>query len=117
MLFTLFTAPLGEVCRKNRINFQAYACADDQQSYLSFKPSDTNSIAKCKQSLVACIKDIRKWMRTNKLKLNDEKMEGEDNTFEIKIDSEVIKPTSSARNLSFHLEAQLKSQTHITKEI
>ena len=67
-------------------------------------------------------------MRTNKLKLNDEKTEivllgtrqqleklGEDNTFEIKLVSEVIKPTPSARNLGFHMEAQLKSQTHITK--
>ena len=67
-------------------------------------------------------------MGTNKLKLNDEKTEvvlfgtrqqleklGEDNTFEIKIGSEVIKPTPSARNLGFHMEAQLKSQTRITK--
>ena len=76
----------------------------------------------------SCIKDIRKWMRTSKLKLNDEKTEvvlfgtrqkleklGEDITFEIKIGSEVIKPTPSTRNLGFHMEAQLKSQTHITK--
>ena len=34
---------------------------------------------------------------------------GKDNTFEIKIGSEVIKPTPSAKNLSFHMEAQLKS--------
>ena len=67
-------------------------------------------------------------MRTNKLKLNDGKTEvvlfgtrqngkklGEDNTFEIKIGSEVTKPTPSARNLGFHMEAQLKSHTHITK--
>ena len=67
-------------------------------------------------------------MRTNKLKLNDEKTEvvlfgtrqqleklGEDDTFEIKIGSEVIKPTPSARNLGFLMEAELKSQTHITK--
>ena len=66
-------------------------------------------------------------MRTNKLKLNDEKTEvvlfstrqqlekGEDNTFEIKIGSEVIKPTPSARNIGFHMEAPTKSQTHITK--
>ena len=40
---------------------------------------------------------------------------GEYNTFEIKIGSEVIKPNPSARNLGFHMEAQLKSQTHITK--
>ena len=57
---------------------------------------------------------ICKWIRASKLKLNDEKMEvilfgarqqldklGEDNTFEIKIGSEVIKPTPSARNLAF----------------
>ena len=71
ILFTLFTAPLEEVCRKHGINFQSYA--DDQENYLSFKSSNTNSIAKCKQSLEACIKDIGKWMRTNKLKLTDEK--------------------------------------------
>ena len=40
ILFTLFTAPPGEVCRKHGINFQSYA--DDQQNYLSFKPRDTN---------------------------------------------------------------------------
>ena len=67
-------------------------------------------------------------MRTNKLKLNDEKTEvvlfgtrqqleklGDYNAFEIKIGSEVIKPTPSTRNLGFHMEAQLKSQTQITK--
>ena len=67
-------------------------------------------------------------MDEDKLKLNDEQTEvvlfgtrqqleklGEDNTFEIKIGSEVIKPTPSARNLGFHMEAQLKSETHITK--
>ena len=126
ILLTSFTAPLGEVYRKHGINFQSYA--DDQQNYLSFKPSNTNSIAKCKQSLETCIKDIPKWMKTNKLKLNDEKIEvvlfgtrqkleelREDNTFEIKIGSEVIKPTPSARNIGFHMEAQLKSQTHKTK--
>ena len=73
ILFTLFTAPLGEVCRKHRINFQSYA--DDQQNYLSFKPNNPSSLKTCKESLEACISDIWKWMRTNKLKLNDDKTE------------------------------------------
>ena len=38
-----------------------------------------------------------------------------DDTFEIKIDSGVIKPTPSVRNLGFYMETQLKSQSHITK--
>ena len=77
---------------------------------------------KCKQSPEVYIKDISNWMKTNNLKLNDEKMEvvlfgtrqqleklREDNILNIKIGSEVIKPTPSARNLGFHMEAQLKS--------
>ena len=126
ILFTLFTAPLGEVCRKHGINFQSYA--DDQQNYLSFKPNNIKSLEKCKESLEACITDIHKWMRTNKLKLNDDKTEvvlfgtrqqmeklKESDIFEIKIGNEKIKPSPSARNLGFYMESQLKSQTHIAK--
>ena len=73
ILFTLFTAPLGEVCRKHEINFQSHA--DDQQNYLSFKPNNIKPLEKCKESLEACITDICKWMRINKLKLNNDKTE------------------------------------------
>ena len=39
----------------------------------------------------------------------------ENDTYEIKIVNEIIKPSPSARNLSFCVESQLKSQTHIAK--
>ena len=40
----------------------------------------------------------------------------ENDTFEIKIGNENIKPSPSARNLGFYMESQLKkSQTHIAK--
>ena len=126
ILFTLFTAPLGEVCRKHGINFQSYA--DDQQNYLSFKPSDANSLESCKESLEACISDIRKWMRTNKLKLNDDKTEvvlfgtrqqleklQNNELVNIKIGNEVIKPAPSARNLGYFMESELKSKVHVAK--
>ena len=67
-------------------------------------------------------------MRTNKLKLNDEKTEvillgtrqqleklWEDGILQIKIGSAVIKPAPSAGNFGFHMEAQLISQTNIAK--
>ena len=67
-------------------------------------------------------------MRTNKLKLNDDKTEvvlfgtrqqmeklKESDIFEIKIGNEKIKPSPSARNLGFYMESQLKSQTNIAK--
>ena len=40
--------------------------------YLSFKPNSIKSLEKCKESLKTYITDIRKQMRTNKLKLNDD---------------------------------------------
>ena len=42
ILFTLFIAPLGEVCKTHGINFQSYA--EDQQNYLSFKPNNPTSL-------------------------------------------------------------------------
>ena len=67
-------------------------------------------------------------MRTNKLKLNDDKTEvvhfgtrqqlqklESNEEFEIKIVCEIIKPVSSARNLGYFMESQPKSKTHITK--
>ena len=34
ILFTLYTSPLGDICRKHDVSFQSYA--DDQQIYLKF---------------------------------------------------------------------------------
>ena len=36
-------------------------------------------------------------------------------TFEIKIDSEILKPSPSVRNLGFYIGSQLQSQTQIAK--
>ena len=73
ILFTLYTSPLGDICREHDVSFQSYA--DDQQIYLSFSPTQPGGKDKCLQSLVACISDIHLWMRTNLLKLNDDKTE------------------------------------------
>ena len=67
-------------------------------------------------------------MRTNKLKLNDDKTKVvlfgtrqqleklvNNEEFEIKIGCEIINPVSSARNLGYFMESQLKFKTHITK--
>ena len=45
ILFTLYTSPLGSICSKYGINYHMYV--DDQQIYLSFKPSKGGDKENC----------------------------------------------------------------------
>ena len=121
ILFTLYTSPLSDICREHDVSFQSYA--DNQQIYLSFSPSQPGGKDKCLQSLAACISDIRLWMRTNLLILNDDKTElivlgtrsqlskiGEVST---KIGNDTISTVPSVWNLGIHFDKELKWIVHI----
>jgi len=69
ILFTLYMLPLGNIIRKQCINFHCYA--DNTQLYLSIKPEETNQLAKLQE----CLKDIKTWMTCNFLMLNSDKTE------------------------------------------
>ena len=73
VLFTQYTSPLGDICQQHHINFHCYT--DDQQIYLSFQPPSLGSSKTCLTSLQNCITDIRLWMKTNLLKIDDSKTE------------------------------------------
>ena len=73
ILFTLYTSPLGDICREHGVIFQSYV--DDQQIYLSFSPVQPGGKEKCLETLEGCISDTHLWMRSNLLKLNDDKTE------------------------------------------
>ena len=45
ILFTLYVSPIGDICRKYNINFHSYA--DNQQIYLSFRPSIKGDKEQC----------------------------------------------------------------------
>ena len=69
-LFTMYLAPLGDIARGLDINFHAYA--DDCQLYIAFSKENVNMIKYKMENLLV---EIKKWMSSNMLKLNDDKTE------------------------------------------
>ena len=77
ILFSLYTSPSGDICRKHNMNNIGYyhRYGDDTQNYLIFSPNVPGDETTCLTTLQNCIQDIQIWMRTNLLKLNDGKTE------------------------------------------
>ena len=121
VLFTLYTSPLGDICREHDVLFQS--CADDQQIYLSFSPVQPGGKEKCLESLEGCISDICLWRRINLLKLNDEKTElivlgtrqqlSKVGDVTIMIANDTILAVPSVQNLGIHFDKELKWVVHI----
>ena len=70
ILFTMYTAPIGNIVRKDGLTHHLYA--NDTQLYISFDPDSVDSAVK---RVEVCIAEIVAWMGTNKLMLNDRKTE------------------------------------------
>ena len=64
ILFTIYTIPLGEICRP-----------DDTQLYVSFNVGDAVDILEAQRRIEMCIAEIKAWMVMFMLKLNDDKTE------------------------------------------
>ena len=111
-------------CCEHNICFHSYT--DDQQVYLSFDPLIQGDEELNVKSLEACIHDIQIWMKTNLLKLNDNKTEvilirtnqkqlevSDDIT--IRIGNDDIKPTDIVRNLGFYWCSDMKNTAHVNQ--
>ena len=73
ILFTIYTVPIGDICRRHQVEFHLYD--DDTQIYLSFRPSIPNSKHDCISRIEKCFDEISTWMTQNLLKLNSDKTE------------------------------------------
>ena len=70
VLFVLYTTPLSNVIERHSIYHHSFA--DDTQLRKSAPP---HRVSKLVQSMQECIHDVKAWMSSNKLKLNDDKTE------------------------------------------
>ena len=105
--YTDYTKPVGEIVRKNKVNPHFYA--DDSQLKVHFVPSDEEAVKSAIQSIETCCSEVRKWMMSNLLKLNDEKSEviifgtksqlSQLNIDTIKVGDTLIKQKKSAGNI------------------
>ena len=99
---------------------------DDSQLYLSFSPADglfsqTDAI----QAMERCIQDIRHWMVSDRLLLNDENKEfllfgtrqqlRKVESLLLRVEAMGIEPVNCVRNLGAWFDSMLSMETHINK--
>ena len=68
MLFLLYTKPINDIISNQSVFSQSFA--DDTQLHSSCHPNELSSTV---QNIENCIGNVKDWMLTNKLKINDNK--------------------------------------------
>ena len=124
LLFSIYTSQIFDIVSEHLPTVHYYA--DDTQMYLAFRSDDRASQALAVVAMDACIRDGRRWMIKDKLKINDDKTEfiliGTRAQLEkVKIDSLVIgdsvvsSSSEPIRNLGTWFDSNFTMSTHITK--
>ena len=115
--FCIYTIPLGAILNHYKVNYHIYA--DDTQIYCSF---EIDSLDEVLNSISDCISDIRSWMITNKLKINDDKTEfllitsphkTITRPIKISIGQKVILPSLSCKSLGVMFDKHLQMSTQV----
>ena len=118
LLFIMYTTPLGDLLRRENIQFHMYA--DDTQVYAI---STLDNIDDTKDRVEQAMEKIRVWMAKNLLKLNPNKTEflfihnnHQVNDFiqELNVSGEIIKPSDHAKNIGVIFDSTLSMDRHVS---
>ena len=127
ILFILYTKHVQHIASKYGLYIQLYA--DDTQLYIGFNSKSTTSVETAKINIECCIKEIKVWMCTRYLKLNEDETKllffakpsfGVQNSFSIDVGSDEIVCTDWKRNadvksLGVYLDPSCKFDTQIAE--
>ena len=123
ILNVFYASSLFDIMKSHLPSVHTYA--DDTQLYISFNPVDKTSEADAVIAIENCIRDVRAWMRDDKLMLNDDKTEfliigterqlSKVSVDKIKIGQAEVSPASSVRNLGTWFDSHLDMSTHVSK--
>ena len=119
-LFVLYTTPLSDIIASHSVNHQLFA--DDNQLKKSTPPNDVQSL---KRDLQLCTDDIKSWMCSNQLNLNEDKPEAilfstlslpsACLPSSVTVGTHQIAFSDKVRNLKFILDSNLTMKQHVIK--
>ena len=124
LLYVICASELFNIIERHLPDAHCYA--DDSQLYLGFRPADgLSSQTDAIQAMERCIDDIRHWMVSDRLLLNDKKTEflligtrqqlAEVDPLHLRVGTMDIEPKNCVRNLGAWFDSMLSMETHINK--
>ena len=121
VLFILYVAGLFKIIAKHLPNAHTYT--DDTQIYHSFRPDTFLSQDAALKSIENCVADIRAWMLSNRLLINDSKTEfiiigskqkiSKINFNEITVGESTIEPVEAVLSLGMWFDSHMSMDIHI----
>jgi len=126
LLFLCYMRPLALLIEKHGVMYHGYA--DDTQLYIRFTRNSEQSLKIAMTKMEACIENIKEWMLSNKLKLNEEKTEFliistnhffkcSDQLPKLLIGQTYIPSALGARNLGVYFDREMNLHSHISTTI
>ena len=119
-MYCIFSKPIGAICSRHDLSYHCYA--DDTQLYFVIKPQ--NNWSNVARRIEPCLSDISMWMKTNMLKLNQDKTEmivfspkhrlNEFRDCQLNFDGCIVSDASFIKNLGVHFDKALTMEKHIS---
>jgi hypothetical protein len=120
VLFTMYIQPLGSILKNSSHHYHFFA--DDSQLHNSTQPSNLHNLS---TNISSCIQQVATWMKSNKLKMNDDKTEiisigsktklPQASVNSMSFSSCTIPFSDSVRNLGAYLDKHLTIDTHVNQ--